>query len=156
MISRELAKKIRTIQIHTKQAVTDILAGEYHSVFKGRGMAFDEVREYQPGDDVRAIDWNVTARTGHPFIKQYVEEREMTVLFLVDLSASGAFGSVDKFKNELAAEFSALLAFSAIRNNDKVGLITFTDEIELFIPPKKGGSHVLRLIRERFTKAFPT
>jgi len=148
MISKELASKIRYIQIYTNKAVNDIIAGEYHSVFKGRGMEFDEVREYQPGDDVRAIDWNVTARIGHPFVKQYVEERELTVFFLVDLSASGDFGSAGKTKNEVAAELCGLLAFSAIKNNDKVGLIVFTDTVELFIPPKKGVSHVLRLIRE--------
>jgi uncharacterized protein (DUF58 family) len=148
MIPKELAKKIRYIQIYTSKAVNDVLAGEYHSVFKGRGMEFDEVREYTPGDEIRTIDWNVTARMGHPFVKRYVEERELTVLFLVDLSASGTFGSVDKLKNEVAAEVCALLAFSAIKNNDKVGLIVFTDGIELFIPPAKGVSHVLRLIRE--------
>ena len=148
MISKELAKKIRYIQIYTSKAVNDVLAGEYHSVFKGQGMEFDEVRAYQPGDDIRTIDWNVTARTGHPYVKRYVEEREITVFFLVDLSASGGFGSREKLKNEIAAEFCALLAFSAIKNNDKVGLIVFTDTIELFIPPAKGTSHVLRLIRE--------
>jgi uncharacterized protein (DUF58 family) len=148
VIPRELVKKIRYIQIYTSKAVNDVLAGEYHSVFKGQGMEFDEVRAYQPGDDIRTIDWNVTARTGHPFVKRYVEEREITVFFLVDLSASGSFGSMDKLKNEIAAEFCALLAFSAIKNNDKVGLIVFTDVIELFIPPAKGTSHVLRLIRE--------
>ena len=148
MIPKELAKKIRYIQIYTSKAVNDVLAGEYHSVFKGRGMEFDEVREYTPGDEIRTIDWNVTARMGHPFVKRYVEERELTVLFLVDLSASGTFGSVEKLKNEVAAELCALLAFSAIKNNDKVGLIVFTDTIELFIPPEKGVSHVLRLIRE--------
>ena len=148
MISKELAKKIRYIQIYTSKAVNDVLAGEYHSVFKGQGMEFDEVRGYQPGDDIKTIDWNVTARTGHPYVKRYVEEREITVFFLVDLSASGFFGSLDKLKNEIAAEFCALLAFSAIKNNDKVGLIVFTDTIELFIPPAKGTSHVLRLIRE--------
>ena len=148
MIPRELVKKIRYIQIYTSKAVNDVLAGEYHSVFKGQGMEFDEVRAYQPGDDIRTIDWNVTARTGHPYVKRYVEEREITVFFLVDLSASGSFGSMDKLKNEIAAEFCALLAFSAIKNNDKVGLIVFTDVIELFIPPAKGTSHVLRLIRE--------
>ena len=148
MISKELAKKIRYIQIYTSKAVNDVLAGEYHSVFKGQGMEFDEVRAYQPGDDIRTIDWNVTARTGHPYVKRYVEEREITVFFLVDLSASGGFGSKEKLKNEIAAEFCALLAFSAIKNNDKVGLIVFTDTIELFIPPAKGTSHVLRLIRE--------
>ncbi len=148
MISKELAKKIRYIQIYTSKAVNDVLAGEYHSVFKGQGMEFDEVRAYQPGDDIRTIDWNVTARTGDPYVKRYVEEREITVFFLVDLSASGSFGSKEKLKNEIAAEFCALLAFSAIKNNDKVGLIVFTDTIELFIPPAKGTSHVLRLIRE--------
>jgi uncharacterized protein (DUF58 family) len=148
MISKELAKKIRYIQIYTSKAVNDVLAGEYHSVFKGQGMEFDEVRSYQPGDDIRTIDWNVTARTGHPHVKRYVEEREITVFFLVDLSKSGGFGSREKLKNDISAEFCALLAFSAIKNNDKVGLIVFTDAIELFIPPAKGTSHVLRLIRE--------
>jgi len=148
MISKELIKKIRYIQIYTSKAVNDVLAGEYHSVFKGQGMEFDEVRAYQPGDDIRTIDWNVTARTGHPYVKRYVEEREITVFFLVDLSRSGSFGSREKLKNEVAAEFCALLAFSAIKNNDKVGLIVFTDTIQLFIPPAKGTSHVLRLIRE--------
>ena len=148
MISKELAKKIRYIQIYTSKAVNDVLAGEYHSVFKGQGMEFDEVRGYQPGDDIKTIDWNVTARTGHPYVKRYVEEREITVFFLVDLSRSGSFGSREKLKNEVAAEFCALLAFSAIKNNDKVGLIVFTDTIQLFIPPAKGTSHVLRLIRE--------
>ena len=147
MIPKELAKKIRFIQIHTKRAVNDVLAGEYHSVFKGRGMEFDEVREYSPGDEIRTIDWNVTARTGQPYVKRYVEERELTVLFVVDLSASGAFGTREKLKNEVAAELCALLAFSAIKNNDKVGLIIFTEIIELYIPPGKGTSHVLRLIR---------
>ncbi len=148
MISRELARKIRYIEIYTNKAVNDVLAGEYHSVFKGRGMEFDEVREYTPGDEIRTIDWNVTARMGHPYVKRFVEERELTVMFLVDLSASGAFGSTGKLKSELAAEVCALLAFSAIKNNDKVGLIIFTDAIELYIPPKKGASHVLRLIRD--------
>ncbi|MEW6359537.1 MAG: DUF58 domain-containing protein [Planctomycetota bacterium] len=148
MIPKELAKKIRYIEIYTSKAVNDVLAGEYESVFKGRGMEFDEVREYTPGDEVRTIDWNVTARMGHPYVKRFVEERELTVMFLVDLSASGAFGSTLKTKNEMAAELCALLAFSAIKNNDKVGLIVFTDAIEMFIPPKKGVSHVLRLIRD--------
>ncbi len=148
MIPKELAKKIRFIQIYTSKAVNDVLAGEYHSVFKGRGMEFDEVREYTPGDEIRTIDWNVTARTGQPYVKRYVEERELTVMFVVDLSASGTFGSTEKLKNEVAAELCALLAFSAIKNNDKVGLIVFTDVIELYIPPKKGLSHVLRLIRD--------
>ena len=148
MIPRELAKKIRYIQIFTTKVVNDVLAGEYQSVFKGRGMEFDEVREYQPGDDVRSIDWNVTARAGKPFIKKFREERELTVIFLVDLSASGTFGSVKQTKNELAAEICALLAFAAIKNNDKVGLIAFTDQVEMFIPPGKGARHVLRVIRE--------
>ncbi len=148
MITEELARKIRILQITTRKVINDVLAGEYESVFKGRGMEFDEVREYTPGDDIRTIDWNVTARTGHPYVKRFVEERELTVIFLVDLSASGAFGSVDKLKNEVAAEFCALLAFSAVKNNDKVGLVVFTDQVEMFIPPKKGTTHVLRVIRE--------
>jgi uncharacterized protein (DUF58 family) len=148
MIPKELAQKIRYIQIFTNKAVNDVLAGEYESVFKGRGMEFDEVREYQPGDDVRTIDWNVTARTGKPFVKRFREERELTVLFLVDLSASESFGSIRHLKNEVAAEVCALLAFSAIKNNDKVGLIVFTDQVEMFIPPQKGAKHVLRVIRE--------
>jgi uncharacterized protein (DUF58 family) len=148
MIPKELAKKIRYIQIYTSKVVNDVLAGEYQSVFKGRGMEFDEVREYQVGDDVRSIDWNVTARSGKPFVKRFREERELTVMFLVDLSASGSFGSAKQPKNELAAEICALLAFAAIKNNDKVGLIVFTDHVEMFIPPKKGTRHVLRVIRE--------
>lgn len=144
----ELARQIRFIQIYTRRVVDDILAGEYQSVFKGRGMEFDEVREYQPGDDVRLIDWNVTARSGHPFVKRYVEERELTVLLAVDISASGSFGSVRKRKSEVAAELCSLLAFSAIRNNDKVGLLLFSQQVERFIPPRKGASHVLRIIRE--------
>ena len=148
MIPKELAKKIRYIQIRTSKTVNDVLAGQYHSVFKGRGMEFEEVREYQPGDEVRSIDWNVTARMGHPYVKRFVEERELTIIFLVDLSASGAFGSVKQMKNEVSAELCALLAFAAIKNNDKVGLIISTDCVELFVPPKKGLSHVLRVIRE--------
>ncbi|HUW18201.1 MAG TPA: DUF58 domain-containing protein [Sedimentisphaerales bacterium] len=148
MISEELIKKVRQIQIYTSRAVNASFAGQYESVFKGRGMQFDEVREYTPGDDIRTIDWNVTARTGRPYIKRFVEEREMTVMFAVDLSASGDFGTVNKMKNELAAEFCAVLAFAAAKNNDKVGLLIFTDRIELYIPPKKGSGHVLRLIRE--------
>lgn len=148
MIPRELAKKVRYIQIYTNKTVNDSLAGEYHSVFKGRGMEFDEVREYQAGDDVRTIDWNVTARTGRPHVKRYREERELTIMLLVDLSASGAFGSVRQTKNEIATELCALLAFSAVKNNDKIGLIVFTDIVEMFIPPNKGVSHVLRLIQE--------
>jgi len=148
MIPKELAKKIRYIQIYTSRAVNESLAGEYESVFKGRGMEFDQVREYHIGDDIRSIDWNVTARTGEPHVKLFVEERELTVMFMVDLSASGSFGSTRKIKNEAAAELCALLAFSAIKNNDKVGLIVFTDQVEMFIPPAKGTTHVLRLIRE--------
>ncbi len=148
MLPAELIKKIRQIEIYTSRAVNAAFAGRYESVFKGRGMQFDEVREYMPGDDIRSIDWNVTARTGTAHIKRYVEEREMTVIFAVDLSAGGEFGTVNRVKNELAAEFCAVLAFAAIRNNDKAGLVIFTDEIELFIPPKKGSAHVLRLIRE--------
>jgi uncharacterized protein (DUF58 family) len=148
MISEELAKKIRILQITTRKVVNDVLAGEYGSVFRGRGMEFDEVREYMPGDEIRTIDWNVTARTGTPYVKRFVEERELTVMFVVDLSASGEFGSVNKLKNEVAAEFCSLLAFSAVKNNDKVGLIVFTDQIEMYIPPKKGTQHVLRVIRE--------
>jgi len=155
MIPEDLIKRIRQIQIYTSRAVNASFAGQYESVFKGRGMQFDEVREYMPGDDIRAIDWNVTARTGKPFIKRFVEEREMTVLFAVDLSASGEFGTVSKMKNELAAEFCAVLAFAAARNNDKVGLLIFTDRIELFIPPKKGSRHILRLIRELLAFKMP-
>jgi len=150
MISKELAKKIRLLEITTNRAVNDLLAGEYHSVFKGRGMEFDEVREYAPGDEIRTIDWNVTARMGKPFVKRFVEERELTVLFLVDLSASGTFGSQQQLKNEVAAELCALLAFSAIKNNDKVGLIIFSDRVEKFVPPRKGRAHVLRVLRELF------
>jgi uncharacterized protein (DUF58 family) len=148
MIPREILKKIRQIEIRTNRIVTESLAGQYHSVFKGQGMNFDEVREYQPGDDVRSIDWNVTARMNHPFIKKFVEERELTVMLVVDVSGSGLFGSVEQSKRELAAEVASVLAFSAIRNNDKVGLILFSDQIEQFIPPRKGRKHVLRVIRE--------
>jgi uncharacterized protein (DUF58 family) len=148
MIPREILKKIRQIEIRTNRIVTETLAGAYHSVFKGQGMNFDEVREYQPGDDVRSIDWNVTARMNHPFIKKFVEERELTLMLVVDVSGSGLFGSRGQSKRELAAEIASVLAFSAIRNNDKVGLILFTDEVEKFIPPRKGRSHVLRVIRE--------
>jgi uncharacterized protein (DUF58 family) len=148
MIPREILKKIRQIELRTNRIVTETLAGQYHSVFKGQGMNFDEVREYQPGDDVRAIDWNVTARMNHPFIKKFVEERELTLMLVVDVSGSGLFGSRDQSKRELAAEIASVLAFSAIRNNDKVGLILFSDEVEKFIPPRKGRSHVLRVIRE--------
>jgi len=148
MIPKEILEKILRIDITTNRLVTDTFAGAYHSVFKGRGMEFDEVREYQPGDDVRSIDWNVTARTGFPHIKKYVEERELTVMILVDASASVHFASTGQMKNKLAAEIAAVLAFAAIRNHDKVGLLMFTDEPELYIPPKKGKSHVLRVIRE--------
>ena len=148
MIPREILKKIRQIEIRTNRLVTETLAGQYHSVFKGQGMNFDEVREYQPGDDVRAIDWNVTARMNHPFIKKFVEERELTVMLVVDVSGSGLFGSRAQSKRELAAEIASVLAFSAIRNNDKVGLLLFTDEVEKFIPPRRGRGHVLRVIRE--------
>ena len=148
MIPREILKKIRQIELRTNRIVTETLAGQYHSVFKGQGMNFDEVREYQPGDDVRAIDWNVTARMNHPFIKKFVEERELTLMLVVDVSGSGLFGSRDQSKRELAAEIASVLAFSAIRNNDKVGLILYSDEVEKFIPPRKGRSHVLRVIRE--------
>jgi uncharacterized protein (DUF58 family) len=148
MIPRDILKKIRQIEIRTNRLVSETLAGQYHSVFKGQGMNFDEVREYQPGDDVRSIDWNVTARMNHPFIKKFVEERELTVMLLVDLSGSGLFGSVAQSKRELAAEIASVLAFSAIRNNDKVGLILFSEGVEKFVPPRKGRKHVLRVIRE--------
>src|SRR2546426_5642734 len=148
MIPREILKKIRQIEIRTNRLVSEPLAGQYHSVFKGVGMNFEEVREYQPGDEVRSIDWNVTARMNHPFVKKFVEERELTLLLVVDLSGSGLFGSGEQSKRELAAEVASVLAFSAIRNNDKVGLILFTDAVEKFIPPRKGRRHVLRVIRE--------
>lgn len=148
MIPKELLKKIRHIEIHTKRLVNDLFSGEYHSTFKGQGMEFEEVRQYQPGDDIRLIDWNVTARTGFPYIKKFREERELSVVLMVDASSSGRFGTRERFKSETAAELCALLAFSAIKNNDKVGLIIFTDRIEKFVPPQKGRSHVLRLIRE--------
>jgi uncharacterized protein (DUF58 family) len=145
---KEILKKIRRIELRTRRLVNSMFAGQYHSVFKGRGMNFEEVREYAPGDEIRSIDWNVTARMNAPYIKKYTEERELTVMLLVDVSASGIFGSVQLSKRELAAEVASILAFSAINNNDKVGLILFTDRIELFIPPKKGRLHTLRLIRE--------
>ncbi len=144
----EVLKKIRRIEITTRRMVNDVFSGEYHSVFKGQGMEFDEVREYQPGDDIRAIDWNVTARMGSPFIKRFMEERELVVMFLLDVSASGRFGTVDRTKIDTAAEICALLAFSAIQNNDKVGAVVFTDEIEEYIPADKGRRHVLHVIRE--------
>ncbi|HEX4056105.1 MAG TPA: DUF58 domain-containing protein [Tepidisphaeraceae bacterium] len=146
--TQEILRKVRHIEIRTKRLVNDSLAGEYHSVFKGRGMNFDEVREYVPGDEVRTIDWNVTARAGRPFIKKFVEERELTLMLLVDVSASGDFGSGAQSKREMAAELASVLAFSAVHNSDKVGLILFTDQIELFVPPRKGRRHVLRLVRE--------
>ncbi len=148
MLPKDIVDKVRRIEITTNRLVTDVFAGAYHSVFKGRGMEFDEVREYQLGDDIRAIDWNVTARTGTAHIKKYVEERELTLMILVDASRSVHFASSGQMKNKIAAEIAAVLAFAAIRNNDKVGLIMFTDQVELFIPPKKGRSHVLRVIRE--------
>ncbi len=148
MLTTELMSKIRHIEIRTRRLVNDSFAGEYHSVFKGRGMEFDEVRPYQPGDEVRTIDWNVTARMGQPFVKEYVEERELTVMLVVDASGSGDFASQGVFKRELAAELASVLSFSATNNKDKVGLLIFTDRVELYIPPRKGRSHVLRLIRE--------
>src|SRR5512135_3538580 len=148
METRELLKKVRQIEIKTRGVVNQIFSGEYHSVFKGRGMDFSEVREYQYGDDIRSIDWNVSARFNHPFIKIFEEERELTVMLLVDLSRSGNFGTTRQTKNEIAAEICAVLAFSAIKNNDKVGLILFTDRIEKFVPPKKGRAHILRIVRE--------
>jgi uncharacterized protein (DUF58 family) len=148
MLPKEIIRKVRRIEIRTKKLVNDVFSGEYHSIFKGRGMEFEEVREYQPGDDIRIIDWNVTARYGYPFVKKFTEERELTVMLLVDASSSGEFGTAQRMKGEIAAELCSVLAFSAIKNNDKVGMIIFTDKIEKYIPPKKGSSHVLRLIRE--------
>lgn len=148
MDTAEILKKVRQIEIQTNKLVSETFAGEYLSAFKGQGIEFAEVREYTPGDDVRAIDWNVTARTGVPFIKKYNETRELTLVIACDVSASQRFGSVDKLKQEIAAELAALFAFSAMRNNDKVGLLLFSDKIELFVPPKKGKKHILRLIRE--------
>ena len=146
--TREILKKVRRIEIHTKRLVNDTLAGQYHSVFKGRGMDFDEVREYSPGDEVRTIDWHVTARAGRPFVKKFVEERERTLILMVDVSASEDFGSGAQSKRELAAELASVLAFSAIRNTDKVGLVLFTDQVELYVPPRKGRRHGLRIVRE--------
>lgn len=148
MTPAELAKKIRTLEIRTRREVTDVLAGEYKSAFRGAGMEFDEVREYQPGDDVRSIDWNVTARQGRPFIKRFHEERELTVFFAVDLSASSRYGSGSISMSELAAEICASLAFAAVRSNDKVGLMLFTDRVELFIPPAKGVTHAMHIVRQ--------
>ena len=148
MIPAEILKKVRLIEIKTRHIVNNIFGGEYHSAFKGMGMEFAEVREYYPGDDIRAIDWNVTARAGKPFIKKYDEERELTVMLIVDVSASGFFGTGDSLKSDIMIELASILSFSAIKNNDKVGLLLFSDKIEEFIPPKKGKSHVLRVIRE--------
>jgi len=148
MLPREVVLQIRRLQLRARRAVEDVLGGEYHSVFKGTGMSFEEVREYQPGDDIRAIDWNVTARMGHPFIKRYIEERELTVILVVDCSGSQQFGTQMQQKREVAAEIAALLAFCAISNNDKVGLLAFTDRVERFVPPRKGTRHALRVIRD--------
>ena len=148
MIPKQILKKVKRIEIRTRGLVNDLFGGEYHSVFKGRGMTFSEVREYQPGDDIRLIDWNVTARTGSPFIKIFEEERELTVYLIVDISASGEFGSNQQLKREFGAEIAAVLGFSAIKNNDKVGLILFSEDVEKYVAPKKGKSHVLRVVRE--------
>ncbi|MDD4956228.1 MAG: DUF58 domain-containing protein [Candidatus Omnitrophica bacterium] len=148
MIPKETIRKIRRIQITTSRKVTDVFAGQYQSVFKGVGMEFDEVREYTPGDEIRSIDWNVTARMGHPYIKKFVEERELTIMILLDVSMSCRFGTRGRMKSELAAELCSVIAFSAIKNNDKVGMLTFTDRVEKFVPPRKGMKHVLRVIRE--------
>jgi uncharacterized protein (DUF58 family) len=148
MIPKEILKKVKRLEITTRGMVNDVFSGEYHSVFKGRGMEFSEVREYQIGDDIRTIDWNVTARYGHPFVKVFEEERELTVMLMVDASSSGEFGTFERMKGEIAVEICALLAFSAIKNNDKVGLIIFTDKVEKFVPPRKGKPHVLRVLRE--------
>ena len=148
MIPKDIIRKIRRIQITTSRKVTDVFAGQYQSVFKGVGMEFDEVREYLPGDEIRSIDWNVTARMGHPYIKKFVEERELTIMILLDVSMSCRFGTVNTIKSDIAAEICSVIAFSATQNNDKVGMITFTDRVEKFIPPRKGLRHVLRVIRE--------
>src|SRR5262249_54382986 len=148
MLPHEVLRQIRRLQLKARRAVEDLLGGEYHSVFKGTGIAFEEVREYQAGDDIRTIDWNVTARMGHPFIKRFIEERELTVLLTVDCSGSHQFGTRFQQKREVAAELAAVLAFSAISNNDKVGLLALTDRVERFVPPRKGTRHVLRLIRD--------
>ena len=151
VLNEEILAQIKGIQIHARHLVNDVFAGHYESAFKGRGMAFEEVREYHPGDDVRSIDWNVTARQNRPFVKLYRDERELTVMFLVDCSASAHFGTVKKFKNEIAAEITALLAYTALRNNDKVGLLIFSSRVELYLPPKKGRAHIWRVIREILT-----
>jgi uncharacterized protein (DUF58 family) len=148
MLAREVLEKVRRIEIQTRRMVTDAMAGEYHSIFKGRGMEFAEVREYMLGDDIRTIDWNVTSRTGSLHVKKFTEERELTVLLMLDSSGSSDFGTRSRFKRELAAEMGALLAFSAIRNNDRVGALVFTDDVEMYVPPRKGRSHVLRVIRD--------
>jgi uncharacterized protein (DUF58 family) len=148
MLPREVLRQIRRLQLKARRAVEDLLGGEYHSVFKGSGIAFEEVRAYQPGDDIRAIDWNVTARMGQPFVKRYIEERELTVVLVVDASGSQAFGTRAQLKREVAGELAAVLAFSAVSNNDRVGLVQFTDRVEHFLPPRKGVRHVLRLIRD--------
>jgi uncharacterized protein (DUF58 family) len=151
MLPKELLKKIRKIEISTRRVVNETLSGQYHSVFKGRGMAFDEVRQYQPGDEIRAIDWNVTARMNDAYVKVFTEERELTVMLVVDVSGSQDFGTREKTKGEQAAELAALVAFSAISNNDRVGLVMFSDRVEKFVPPKKGRKHVLRVISEVLT-----
>jgi uncharacterized protein (DUF58 family) len=145
---REILKKVRQIEIRTRKMVTDVMAGHYNSVFKGQGMDFEDVRSYNPGDDIRSIDWNVTARMGDAYVKRFREERELTLMLVVDVSASGDFGSQEESKREMMAEMASVMAFSAIRNNDKVGLLLFTDQVEAFIPPQKGRQHVLRIIRE--------
>src|SRR3989338_9346503 len=149
MIPKEILKKVRHIEIRTTRLVNDMFGGEYESVFKGQGIEFADVREYVPGDDIRTIDWNVTARSLRPFVKKYVEERELTVVFLVDMSGSQFFGTSGRFKSEIAAEITALLAFSAVRNKDKIGLLIGTDQVEKYIPVKKGRTHVLRVVRDR-------
>lgn len=151
LLDEDLLKKIKGIQIRAKHLVNNAFAGDYQSAFRGRGIEFDEIREYVPGDDVRNIDWNVTARMGHPFVKIFKDERELTVMFVVDVSASSRFGTFKKFKNEVAAEITALLAYTALRNNDKVGLIIFSDHVEHYVPPKKGRGHVWQLIRDILT-----
>ena len=148
MLTADLLARIRRIEITTRKLVSDSFAGEYQSVFKGRGMEFDEVRQYHPGDDVRFIDWNVTARTGEPHVKSYIEERELTVMLVVDVSGSGDFGTRNRFKRELAVELAAVMSFAATTNNDKVGLLLFTDRVESLVPPRKGRSHVLRMVRD--------
>src|SRR5215210_4631394 len=148
MLTREVMRHVRRLQLRARRAVEDPLGGAYRSVFKGTGIAFEDVREYQPGDDIRSIDWNVTARMGHPFVKRFIEERELTVMLLVDTSASQQFGTLFQQKREVAAELAAVLAFSAVSNNDRVGLVQFTDRVERFVPPHKGTRHVLRLIRD--------